>query len=282
MRITRVLPAIAALSGLLLSVVGAGAPASATDAGDTLLAGHRLTAGTSANHLTSPSGEFRLSVFSADLILDQTTAFNGPDGGSYQTDVWFRDDRTGRHNPAHDHSVLLLKQDGNLVLRLADSTRLWASGTSGSGATRLRLTDGGNLVLLTATGKQVWSSGSGREALVAGDTLGSGRRLVDAWPTGWGPGWHRQFLTMQKDGNLVYTCGAKVLWQTRTHAAGSVLEVGLRGSLRVRSPQGTVVWSSHSASHTPESALSVGQLEYLQLQPTGTTIWQPKLSTSCN
>jgi len=282
MRTARFLTVLTAAGGLLLALTGATGPATAATPRDSLLAGQRITAGTTADHLESPSGEFTLTAYSAEVQLDQTVPFNAGDGGSYSQGTWFRNDASGKHNPDHDRTVLLLKRDGNLVLRLANGTRLWASGTAGSGATKLRLTNGGNLVLLTAKGKQVWASGSGRAVIAAGETLGSGARLIDAWNTALGPKFHRQFLTMQKDGNLVYKCGGTVLWQTRTHVAGSRLEISLRESLRVRTPAGAVVWSSHNGTHAPGSVLKANMVEFEQMWPSFRTIWMPKLSTYCD
>jgi len=278
MRAARFLTGLTAAGGLLLALTGASGATAATPH-DSLLAGERLTAGTTANTLVSANGNFLLTTDAGEVQLVQFTNFHESHGYSDNVITWHRLDTSGRPTPSRDRTVLLLKRDGNLVLRLANGTRVWASGTAGSGATRLRLTNGGNLVLLTAQGKQVWASGSGRAAVVAGETLASGARLVDALATTFGG--KREFLTMQKDGNLVYTCGAKVRWQTHTHVAGSTLAITLRGPLRVLTPGGRTVWSSHNGTHSPTSQLNAHDAEFEQVSPSVRKIWMPAMDTVC-
>jgi hypothetical protein len=55
---------------------------------------------------------------------------------------------------------LYLQGDGNLVLRNAASSALWASGTNGKGAVRLDMQGDGNLVLYTSANKAVWATGT--------------------------------------------------------------------------------------------------------------------------
>ncbi|NVK89532.1 MAG: hypothetical protein HWE13_15445, partial [Gammaproteobacteria bacterium] len=87
---------------------------------------------------------------------------------------------------------LQLQSDGNLVLlREADNSVLWASGTNGSGATRARMQGDGNWVLRDASGSAVWSSGT----------------------AGTGPA----YLILHNDGNLaIYGVNGAAVWQTQT------------------------------------------------------------------
>jgi hypothetical protein len=55
---------------------------------------------------------------------------------------------------------LYFQGDGNLVLRNAASSALWASGTNGKGAVRLDMQGDGNLVLYTSASKAVWATGT--------------------------------------------------------------------------------------------------------------------------
>lgn len=81
--------------------------------------------------------------------------------------------------------------DGNLVLRNASGTALWASGSNGSGGNRLTMQGDGNLVLYTGTGSAVWK------------TATSGSNAVK--------------VVMQTDGNLVMrTSAGTAVWATGT------------------------------------------------------------------
>ncbi|NVJ60245.1 MAG: c-type cytochrome [Gammaproteobacteria bacterium] len=94
---------------------------------------------------------------------------------------------------------LALQSDGNLVLRrVADGEALWASGTNGSGATRVRMQGDGNLVIRAADGSAVWSS----------QTAGTGPA----------------YLILHNDGNLaIYSENGARVWETST-SDGSLCE----------------------------------------------------------
>lgn len=53
-------------------------------------------------------------------------------------------------------SKLVLGQDGNLVLSAPDGGVAWSSGTAGSGAVRVAVSDDGNIRLLSSGGSSVW------------------------------------------------------------------------------------------------------------------------------
>ena len=53
-----------------------------------------------------------------------------------------------------------LQGDGNLVLRNAAGSALWASGTNGKGGVRLNMQGDGNLVLYTSASAPVWATGT--------------------------------------------------------------------------------------------------------------------------
>lgn len=213
----------------------------------TLLAGHSLVA--DSKHASLANGWYSLNVYSAFLELDESIPLPGSDGTSTSTTgTWMRQDPTGKIQPQHDRSVLRLRSNGDLVLRTSWGARLWHSDTAGSGAVRLTLHQRGNLALHTESGKVVWQSHSGQVQLSGGMTLGPGERLRDAWETAF-KGGKLVTLTMQKDGNLVHRCGGAVDWQTHTHVKGSSLKMRSDGLLRVVTPKGRTVWSSHSGGH---------------------------------
>ena len=265
--------AVAILVAALFTGLTGSAPASATEPGNVLSVGQPLTARTATDHLTSPSGEFTLTVNPDEVELDEWVRFLGsPDVSSFTTGTWFRDDGTGQHQSNTDRSTLRVTGAGNLVLRTASGVPLWSTHTQGSGATHLVLNDRGNLLLKTATGKTVWASRSGRVVLRAGATLGSGQQLVDAWGTAYRSP-YRATLRMQPDGNLVHRCNATVLWQTHTHVHGSRLQVTATGGLRVVAPNGHITWSSRSGEHSTSTVLSVRGLELHQYSPQDRIVW---------
>lgn len=68
--------------------------------------------------------------------------------------------------------TLSMQGDGNLVLYTTSGSPVWATGTNGKGANRAVLQDNGNFVLYTATNSAVWSTQT--EQSGGGDTGGSG------------------------------------------------------------------------------------------------------------
>lgn len=93
-----------------------------------------------------------------------------------------------RLTSADGSHYLVMQGDGNLVLYTASNRALWAAGTNGSGAIRVRMQGDGNLVLRNSASSAIWSSG----------TNGSGAvRLV-----------------VRNDGNVVLlTSAGSVVWQ---------------------------------------------------------------------
>lgn len=84
-----------------------------------------------------------------------------------------------------------LQGDGNLVLRNAAGTSLWASGTNGKGGVTLNMQGDGNLVLRNASSASVWATG----------TNGKGANRA----------------TLQDNGNFVLlTSASAIVWQTNT------------------------------------------------------------------
>jgi hypothetical protein len=86
--------------------------------------------------------------------------------------------------------TLTMQGDGNLVL-YQGGTPLWASNTTGTGATRAAMQGDGNLVLYTSAGSPVWASNTSNNA-----------------------GAH---LAVQNDGNtVIYSTSGSALWATNT------------------------------------------------------------------
>lgn len=140
---------------------------------------------------------------------------------------------------------LYLQGDGNVVLRNAASSSLWASGTNGKGGTRLTMQDDGNLVLYTSAGKAVWATGT------------NGKYATHA--------------TLQDDGNFrVLTSSNQSVWATNT--GGTTPPPPVTGSI---SHIGTTsVWDSNGqgVSLAKPSNTKAGDLMVLVLHRTDSTL----------
>ncbi len=140
---------------------------------------------------------------------------------------------------------LYLQGDGNVVLRNAASSSLWASGTNGKGGTRLTMQDDGNLVLYTSAGKAVWATGT------------NGKYATHA--------------TLQDDGNFrVLTSSNQSVWATNT--GGTTPPPPVTGSI---SHIGTTsVWDSNgqNVNLAKPSNTKAGDLMVLVLHRTDSTL----------
>lgn len=211
--------AVASLAAAALSAAALGsmaAPAQAAGTDELLTTGERIERGGS---LVSPSGRYRLE-------LDDTGALRLTERGSWLNG----DEPVNWKNFAFRVQFVTLQSDGNLVATTEDGEVRSVSGTSGSGATALRLQDDRNLVF-TGSGGQVVAdlASSEHTAFYAGAFLLPGDRV---------PGEDRgSVLVMQTDGNLVLYRGATPLWSSGTQGspgAGAVLQTD--GNLVVYSP----------------------------------------------
>ncbi|MFC6706907.1 hypothetical protein [Flexivirga alba] len=81
-------------------------------------------------------------------------------------------------------------------------------------------------------------------------------------------------LLMQKDGNLVYRWGSKVLWQSHTHVAGSHLTFTNTVQLGVVSPAGHVLWRNTSKIGPLGSVLDVENMRITEYYPRQAFVWQ--------
>jgi hypothetical protein len=108
------------------------------------------------------------------------------------------------------NSELKMQSDGNLVMYHRWTRKvLWATGTNGKHATKMRFQTDGNLVLYTSSNKAVWASGTDGKC--------------DSFQ-------HSPVLGLQGDGNFVIYCAElrvaddptgdmlKALWATGTRS----------------------------------------------------------------
>ena len=81
-------------------------------------------------------------------------------------------------------------------------------------------------------------------------------------------------LLMQKDGNLVYRWGSRVLWQSHTHVAGSHFTFTSTAQLGVVSPSGHVLWRSSYRTGPRGSLLDVENMRITEYYPRQAFVWQ--------
>lgn len=95
-----------------------------------------------------------------------------------------------RNSQVKLNATLQLTSQGDLVLRDADGTLAWSTGTAGKSVAGLNLTELGNLVLFDARNSVVWQSfDHPTDVLVPGQVLVSGQNLTaSSSPTNWTEG----------------------------------------------------------------------------------------------
>lgn len=107
---------------------------------------------------------FLVQTNSASLIVSPSSSFPQV--------VW----SANRDHPVKINATLKLTSDGDLVLRDADGSVAWSSGTAGKSVDGLNLTEAGNLVLFNKRNKVVWQSyDHPTDSLVPGQTLTEGQ-----------------------------------------------------------------------------------------------------------
>ncbi|KAK1682529.1 hypothetical protein QYE76_043377 [Lolium multiflorum] len=113
----------------------------------------------------APCDAFIFAVFIVNT--DSGAGMTMPTTGIPQV-VW----SANRARPVRENATLELNFDGNLVLRDADGSFVWSSGSSGRSVAGMEITEMGNLVLSDPNNATVWQSfGHPTDALVPGQTL---------------------------------------------------------------------------------------------------------------
>jgi hypothetical protein len=221
----------------------------------------------------SPSGEFQFVTFrDGQMELDQIVHLpHSPTGAITEAMTWGVSG--GNINRNCQHGYLTMQTDGNLVEYCRPGDPIWSTHTRGTGQHNyFQIQDNGNLVVRTATGHRVWSSGSTAAMLATGQHLDSGARLRTK-----GYGHRFVSLTMQRDGDLVLTYGARMAWHSDTHVARARLAFLRGGNLIVEGPRGKTLWSSHTAGIGAASSLMVlddGKIAEARITgPHGHTRW---------
>jgi len=254
--------ALTVLAGIVTAPVGA---AAAGDPPSVLRAGAQLVAGASADRMRSPNGEFVLYMGPGGFDLVQFAPLRDRNGipTSAGTDVWMRDDPTGRVDGTRDHSVLRLQTNGRLVLKTSKGVVLWSNGVAAGAGSRLLLTSSGNLVVRDRNGVARWASHTNAIFLVPGRTLASGHHLYDRWDDHVHPATVTT-LTMGRDGNLVKRCNDHVIWRSHTYSPGAYLSMEQTGDLVIRSTRGRIVWHTRTGRAGPLTYFDTRAMEIRQ------------------
>jgi hypothetical protein len=170
-----------------------------------------------------------------------------------------------------------MQSDGNLVLRTSAGHVLWASQTAGTGTqNHIILTGAGNLVMYTSAHTEVWSSRTTAIVLPSGRSLFSGQLLDDRRGEQI-PGHAESTLTMRPDGNLVYQCAGRVLWQSHTLYAGAYVSMLTEGRLAIFTPGASrrTLWVSNA--RRPDAFSYLDSADMKILSPEGTVVWAAPL-----
>ncbi|KAG1330233.1 G-type lectin S-receptor-like serine/threonine-protein kinase SD2-5 [Cocos nucifera] len=135
-------------------------------------------------------------LFAVFIVYTNSGAeITNPMIGSPQV-VW----SANRDRPVRENATLHFTEDGNLVLRDADSTIVWSTNTSGQSVLGLNITASGNLLLFDRQNASIWQSfDHPTDSLVPGQTLREGQRLIaNISTTNWTRG--QFYLTVLADG----------------------------------------------------------------------------------
>jgi hypothetical protein len=149
-------------------------------------------------YCAAPCDAFIFAVFIVNT--DSGAGMTMPTTGIPQV-VW----SANRARPVRENATLELTYDGNLVLRDADGSLVWSSGSSGRSVGGMEITEIGNLVLSDPNNATVWQSfGHPTDALVPGQTLLEGMKIVaNTSATNWTEN-QLYMMTVLPDGLFAY------------------------------------------------------------------------------
>jgi hypothetical protein len=129
-----------------------------------------------------------------------------------------------------------MQSDGNLVVYNPSGAPLWASNTAGNSGAYVVLGDDGELAVDTDAGAPVWGAPG---TLVPGAQLSPGQSI--SAPDG------EYTLAMQSDGDLVEFDSSGPVFATGTSTPGSYAVMQSDGNFVVYNPSGAPLWASNTA-----------------------------------
>jgi hypothetical protein len=110
----------------------------------------------------SPSGYFKIGIEnSGELVVIDTRS---------DTETW----RSGKT----DGQTCIMQQDGNLVVRNADSVAIWTTGTSGHPGARLTIDDTGVASIMLGTA-EIWNLSGGKQGTIRAFRPAQNRNTLD-------------------------------------------------------------------------------------------------------
>ncbi|EMS49522.1 G-type lectin S-receptor-like serine/threonine-protein kinase SD2-5 [Triticum urartu] len=145
-----------------------------------------------------PCDKFYFAVFIVQTNADTRIVDGNPPV------VW----SANRARPVRENATVELTSDGELVLRDADGSLVWSTGTSRRSVAGMMITNIGNLVLFDLMNATVWQSfDHPTDALVPGQSLLEGMRLTASTSaTNWTE--NQFYVTVRADGLYAYIVSA--------------------------------------------------------------------------
>jgi len=231
------------------------------NAGNNLIFGESITTGTD---IYSNNGRFRLR-FQTDGNLVLYFAETGVTLWSSGTAGW-------------GGATLIMKTDGNLVMRNSSGSVVWSTNTQGHPGAYLKVQDDGNVVIYPLSGSVLFETNTAWASQVppnAGNNLIMGEVLSPGSEVYSSDG--RLLLKFQSDRNFVlyYLPTGQVLWATNTQGqSGATVTMEKNGNLVMRRSSGSIVWSTGTSGYTGAYLVVQNDGNVVIYSLNGTVLWR--------
>ncbi len=174
-------------------------------------------------------------------------------------------------------AFLAVQGDGNIVIYTSAYRPIWASHTYGKGTQRLVMQGDGNLVAYTSGDNPVWASHSSQAGpypiYKGGDQIQAGQVLN---PNEYlRSGNQLRFAVMQDDGNLVlYEPGYMPYWASNTGGnSGAFLAVQGDGNIVIYTSAYRPIWASHTYGKGTQRLVMQGDGNLVAYTSGGLAVW---------